>query len=448
MIELEIKPAGVWHGAFSWDGNTLREHIKTIRTSYDSKDPRTWPLINKVVPRKNKTFETAPVYLAYEQSVMEDLARQQPFSRTQGRYLRNSTGDVCSIRFFHYPFNFNSDGHLRKHPHIPPNELGNWMTFMQPTAPDAHGSLHVPQAATTGGQETMPATSISSTSAFEQIMNYLTDAKTAFPVAMVELEEELGQVKAQCRTEEIRADEAESTVQALQKQTQQLVTNWRAKVEAVEEELRDLKAHSTAAITEEKKMTKAAEDRLNIHKQQLKESNDELATARNEAMEANERIVTVWTELRQFPAVGTWKRKTVAEATGPQHAAQTAACQLPQCESSGRESILLTKKLEERDNGITSLRRLLQTTKDALDDTKIKLTEANERAEAAGNAYQVLEKRADLAERERDNLCQQVKNLKQENGGLRGVDLSNKRARCESVPDEHFNKADKRAKRD
>ncbi|KAH6633282.1 hypothetical protein C7974DRAFT_452559 [Boeremia exigua] len=140
MAILNATELEVWRGPFSWDGLFLRVHIKTVKTDYDAEDPLTWPLIKDVVQTEAnydyRQTKSVPRFLAYEQSLMENLVTQRPFAGKVS-CRPNIPGHQIKAMFADYPYNFDKYGALREYPHIPVEELHEWVKLMRGLTPDA-----------------------------------------------------------------------------------------------------------------------------------------------------------------------------------------------------------------------------------------------------------------------------------------------------------------------
>ena len=140
MIDINADNLEVWRGPFSWNGLLLRLHIRTVKLDYDAEDPRTWPLIKDVVQTEvnydYRQTKPAPRFLAYEQSLMENLITHRLLvNKVSCR--PNLHGKQIKVMFAYYPFNFDRYGEMRKSPHIPADELKEWIKLMKGTVLDA-----------------------------------------------------------------------------------------------------------------------------------------------------------------------------------------------------------------------------------------------------------------------------------------------------------------------
>jgi hypothetical protein len=113
MTEIEIKPSYQWKGAFTMNGYFLRVHIKTVKTDYDRNEPRTWPFIKSLIQTETGTdhrkSKLVPAFLAYDQSIMEDLVDCMPMFRSAEQYTTISRTEKLRICFRGYPLNFDKD---------------------------------------------------------------------------------------------------------------------------------------------------------------------------------------------------------------------------------------------------------------------------------------------------------------------------------------------------
>jgi len=125
MSDKDIEPCGTWNGDFSWDGYFMRMHMKTVTQQYDMYNPRTWPLIRHVVATENgvdyRKSKIPPEYLVYEQTLIKEMDELRPL---QGqRVVSRRKNRVVKNLFRYYPLNYDRNGELRAHPHIPAYEL-------------------------------------------------------------------------------------------------------------------------------------------------------------------------------------------------------------------------------------------------------------------------------------------------------------------------------------
>ena len=105
-------------------------HIKTVLASYKRNNPRTWPIIDDLIQTHNgsdyRWSKTPPAFLAYSQELMEDLLETGPMQRTKEKHTMVFTTSKLYNRFRDYPLNFDTDGNLRKYPHMTALELKAW----------------------------------------------------------------------------------------------------------------------------------------------------------------------------------------------------------------------------------------------------------------------------------------------------------------------------------
>ncbi|KAH7383322.1 hypothetical protein BKA66DRAFT_570355 [Pyrenochaeta sp. MPI-SDFR-AT-0127] len=324
MADLDIEPSGTWDWAFiwPWDAHFLREHIKTVKATYNRNDPHTWPLIEKVSLSENgpdlRKHEPLPGFLAYEQSLMEDIVKYRPMGRTEDYCVTGPRTQKIHKGFRDYPFNFNRKGLLRGHPHIPVSEFREWASLVAGMRSDTS----VTSLASEMVDEQRPTNDLLNTvspiSTYEQIMKALVNAKTGFPAIVADLEEQLNRATEQCRKEKLRVDKADCTIGNFEKEKKKQADEWRRKVREVQEELEQYKAYRRSIMAEEKQRRDTIQELLKTCEKRLEEKNDELGAAEQEVVEANQRIVTVWTEMQKLQGTNTRKRKVANEASAPQ----------------------------------------------------------------------------------------------------------------------------------
>jgi len=131
MSNNHIEPSDFWSGDFTWDGHFMRMHMKMVTKKYDMYDPSTWPLVYRVVATDNATdyrkSRVPPEYMVYEQSLINELDELRPLCRHKSAYCGD--GENMKMLFHYYPLNYDRKGGLREYPHIPFDELEEWMSY-------------------------------------------------------------------------------------------------------------------------------------------------------------------------------------------------------------------------------------------------------------------------------------------------------------------------------
>lgn len=215
MGSKDVEPCGDWKGDFTYDGYFMRMHVKTVTQSYNMLDPSTWPLVRSLYATDNNTdnswSKVLPEYLAYSQSQIADLDNRRPF---QG--LRSSRKKNRGMKhlFRCYPFNYDREGKMREHPHIPSDELTEWM------AHDHRQNLFVTKEADTKDitviikdpTDDELTENVSPEAAIDGIMKMLddTDTDTVSSSRVTQLEQELETSRGQISEANKRANEAET----------------------------------------------------------------------------------------------------------------------------------------------------------------------------------------------------------------------------------------------
>ncbi|KAI4951693.1 hypothetical protein J4E86_007109 [Alternaria arbusti] len=201
----KIEPYGNWDGHFTWHGKFMREYVKLVTRKYDKHDPRTWPLIHRSASTEtgfnygNSKF--IPEYMVYDQALMERMDKCDILRISRNR---TTTGGKNGL-FCYYPFNYDRHGELRKYPHIPSEELEEWMSRTTRPVPTTHEKADTEN--TLSNEDAIEDSS--SKAAIHEIMKMLDDTDTATTTRVTELEEELGETRKEVLEANIRADSAE-----------------------------------------------------------------------------------------------------------------------------------------------------------------------------------------------------------------------------------------------
>lgn len=326
-------------------------------------DPRTWPLMKDLTQTENgsnyRKSRIPPARLAYEQSIMADLVTLKPMIQADSKFIYRNHKAIKSL-FIDYPFNFDSNGKLRKYPHLPEDDLAEWLKWspkpiakswpgptpvpadLTPEDPLETASTHPPQVKEE--PEVDPDTPVSPESAFQQIMKSLSDPKDKQSATIAQLEHELSETKNELSQQKKEAQDAVEKLNTVTndfhtkakehtKKSQEIYNNMQAdftrqlkKAEAhqvqLQKDLFDLKVVNTKLLDEEnartmtaKKETKAAMEKLVNVEEELEERTWELEKSKAELVKANEKIVAIWTEI-QKGKYGVKGKRGVGDADG------------------------------------------------------------------------------------------------------------------------------------
>lgn len=127
MNELYVpEPKQHYTGVMAWSGLELRQKIRNIKPSYNTRDPQTWPLIAaehmELIPR-SAYIAMAPSRMAYTKAYVDShiLGVKRLFSpstRMNSRMIE---------RFLCWPLNFDRQGNIREEVGMPKADLEYWM---------------------------------------------------------------------------------------------------------------------------------------------------------------------------------------------------------------------------------------------------------------------------------------------------------------------------------
>ncbi|KAI4654350.1 uncharacterized protein J4E78_007395 [Alternaria triticimaculans] len=307
----KIEPYGNWNGHFTWHGKFMREYVKLVTRKYDKHDPRTWPLIHRSASTEtgfnygNSKF--IPEYMVYDQTLMERMDKCDILRIARNR---TTTGQKNVARLFcYYPFNYDRHGELRKYPHIPSEELEEWMSRTTRPVPTTHE-----KADTENALSNEDATEDSSSkTAIHEIMKMLDDTDTATATRVTELEEELDKTRKEILVANIRADSAEKRSTLLQatlnglaskvaqlmdeheKETRKLLlqeqtnlSNAKALLATVTSKYEETRARAEIADKEIKEL----EESLVRHEENHKNSREEVKRLKDKVKQSNQDTVT------------------------------------------------------------------------------------------------------------------------------------------------------------
>ena len=197
MSDKDIEPCGVWDSDFSWDGYFLRMHMKTVTQQYDMYNPRTWPLVSQVMATENNSdyrkSKVPPEYLVYEQTLIKDLDALRPLQAQRTLNRRKNRGMKNLFRY--YPLNYDRNGELRAHPHIPADELEEWLNQVCRSVPTTTEEVDTKDVVYDDhANESLPKDSYLEAcpdAAYDAIMKTLVDSGPASIATVARLEEEL-----------------------------------------------------------------------------------------------------------------------------------------------------------------------------------------------------------------------------------------------------------------
>ncbi|KAJ4347429.1 hypothetical protein N0V95_005431 [Ascochyta clinopodiicola] len=289
----------VWRGPFSWDGLLLRLHIKTIKQDYDAEDPRTWPLIKEVVQTEvnydYRQTKSAPRFLAYEQSLMENLVTHRPLvNKVSCR--PNLAGHQIKATFADYPFNFDRFGEIRKFPHLPAAELEEWVRLMRGTIPD---SRHFPDVSP------QPLEALRNAETLQK--NSFVPSGTAFKHTTKKFLDEKASTSDTARTEFKAAQHPpEGTVQTAM---DTFITTHTKSFHAAAQRTQalELLIHDHHQKAEER--AQAAEAKIQTLSEQLERQREDLNAAKKDTVEAREAITWILNEVQSLGQAVVRKRE-------------------------------------------------------------------------------------------------------------------------------------------
>ncbi|KAI4607948.1 hypothetical protein J4E80_009344 [Alternaria sp. BMP 0032] len=326
MSEKDIEPCGTWNGNFSWDGYFMRMHMKTVTQQYDMYNPRTWPLVRHVVATENgfdyRKSKVPPEYLVYEQTLIKDMDELRPL---QGqRVVSRRKNRVVKNLFRYYPLNYDRNGELRAHPHIPVDELEEWISQVKGSKPIAKKEEDIKDVVV-GNHANDEATEDTSpeAAAIHEIMKMLDDTDTVPDSRVTDLEEELDKTKKESLEADIRAESAEKKVTAMTAKYQTAVQRFSAQVgEALceyKEQSHKLLCQERTNLSTLKEILEKKEDEIASLQSDLKKSGKDVLTAKQETKVAKQQIFKILEEMKKKKQ-GTGLQKKRAEEDGAEAA--------------------------------------------------------------------------------------------------------------------------------
>ncbi|KAI4677196.1 uncharacterized protein J4E88_007004 [Alternaria novae-zelandiae] len=326
MSDKDIEPCGVWDGDFSWDGYFMRMHMKTVTQTYDMYNPSTWLLVRQVLATENKfdyrKSKVPPEYLVYEQTLIKDLDALRPL---QGqRTVNRRKNRVMKNLFRYYPLNYDRNGELRAHPHMPPDELEEWMSQVKKSNPIAKKEEDTKDVVV-GDHATEEVAEDDSpeAAAIHEIMKMLDDTDTVPNSRVAELEEELDKTKKESLEADIRADIAEKKVTAMTAKYQTAVQRFSVQVgEALceyKEQSHKLLCQERTNLSTLKNILEKKEDEITSLQSDLKKSDKDVLTAKQETKVAKQQIFKILEEMKKKKQ-GTGVQKKRVEEDGAEAA--------------------------------------------------------------------------------------------------------------------------------
>ncbi|XPS92127.1 hypothetical protein M3J09_001533 [Ascochyta lentis] len=299
MADTNSEDLAVWRGPFSWDGLLLRLHIRTVKQDYDAEDPRTWPLIKDVVQTEvnydYRQTKPAPRFLAYDQSLMENLVTQGPLA-SKASCRPNLAGYQIKALFADYPFNFDRYGAMRNFPHLPAAELEEWMRLMRGTIPDTKYFPDVsprPVKASDNSSSVQKNRSVPSGKAFEPAMKASSEENPSTSAT----------AQDNFKTAQHRPEgTVETAVDAL-------ITAHTKSLHTATQKTRALELLVNEHHHEAEGRAQAAKAKIVILGEQLERQREELEAAKKETAETNEAIIWVWNEVQKLSKVIVRKRE-------------------------------------------------------------------------------------------------------------------------------------------
>ncbi|KAL1604277.1 hypothetical protein SLS59_004072 [Nothophoma quercina] len=270
MIDINADNLEVWRGPFSWDGLLLRLHIRTVKLDYDAEDPRTWPLIKDVIQTEvncdYRQTKPAPRFLAYEQSLIENLITHRPLvNKVSCR--PNLHGKQIKVMSADYPFNFDGYGEMRKSPHIPADELKEWIKLMKGTVLDAKYILNIStpsrpapdrRVEARGGQ----ATGVT-TDGFNQVLKMMNETSKKDAAEVEALQKEVSRLKIVITQQTVRVDKAEKDAETAKKAHKKELSEASSNMECVINDYEEQTLHSRGAHQKTKAYVSHTQRNLN-----------------------------------------------------------------------------------------------------------------------------------------------------------------------------------------
>ncbi|KAI4645923.1 hypothetical protein J4E93_005502 [Alternaria ventricosa] len=326
MGDKDIEPCGVWSGDFSWDGYFMRMHMKTVTQQYDMYNPRTWPLVSQVIATENNSdyrkSKVPPEYLVYEQTLIKDMDGLRPLQgqRTVNRRKNRTMKNL----FRYYPLNYDRNGELRAHPHIPSDELEEWMSQIKENNPVAKKEEDIKDVIVGNhANEEVTEDDSPEAAAIHEIMKMLDDTDTVPNSRVTELEEELDDTKKENLEAHIKAETAEKKVTEMMAKYQTAVQKFSAQVG---DALCEYKEQSHKLLSQErtnlgtlKEILAKKEDEIASLQSNLKKRGEDVLTAKQETMVAKQQIFKILEEMKKKKQ-GTGLQKKRAEEDGAEAA--------------------------------------------------------------------------------------------------------------------------------
>ncbi|UPX15241.1 uncharacterized protein EKO05_0005697 [Ascochyta rabiei] len=301
MADIDCEDLAVWRGPFSWDGLLLRLHIRTVIQDYDAEDPRTWPLIKDVVQTEvnydYRQTKHAPRFLAYEQSLMENLVTHRPLvNKVSCR--PNLASHQIKAMFADYPFNFDRYGEIRKYLHLPAGELEEWMKLMRGTIPDSRYLPDISPQATQAPKNAdgmQKERSVPSDTAFKHTTETSLDRK-ASASAMAQTEFKVVQHQPEG---------------AIETAMDTLMTAHTRSLHSATQRTRALQLLVNDHYQEAEGRAQVAEAKIQILGEQLERQRKELEAAKRETVETNEKIIWVWNIVQRLDDGSASEKKSI-----------------------------------------------------------------------------------------------------------------------------------------
>lgn len=302
MSDINASDLPLWRGPFSWDGLLLRLHIRTIQHDYDAEDPRTWPLIKDVVQTEvnydYRQTKPAPRFLAYEQSLVENLITHRPLvNKVSCR--PNMAGRQIKVMFADYPYNFDRFGELRDFPHLPEEELKEWTRLMKGASMDGKYISAAPSQSIGNIDrhiELQKGKPSPCASPVEHAAGSITEQDAAPSITLLKLQNELNAMQRQLQIT------IETTMNTH-------IAECNKALHAATQKTRALELLINDQHHEAEKRTSTSEDKISNLEEQLEKQKEELEVAKKETARTNEAIVWVWNEVQRLSKAVARKRK-------------------------------------------------------------------------------------------------------------------------------------------
>ena len=206
----------------------MRLHTGTVAKKYSMYDPRTWPLVERVVSTDNgmdySRSKAPPEYMAYDQALSKVFDEGRPFRGLRSNSPRRKKG--MENLFCCYPFNFDRHGELRAHPHIPSDELEEWLVYMHLSPGPTTQSSNTKNLASNDDVNDTDDVKVSPQAAIHEIMRLLDDTDTISNSRATKLEDDLEKSREQVSEASERADRAEKRMAKMQHDYQAAVRNY------------------------------------------------------------------------------------------------------------------------------------------------------------------------------------------------------------------------------